>query len=172
MRTLHVVDVRKTFAGNPDIEVVSSLPAWIHLRICTCIELVEKLGSFVRTQLADLPPQVCEELSLAVDELLTNSMEHGCRLDAKCVVNFKIIRTARMILIQVQDGGDGFAMETLAHAAVNNPPEEPLRHAQHRDEMGLRPGGFGILLIKKIADELIYNEAGNEVTLVKYLDGL
>jgi anti-sigma regulatory factor (Ser/Thr protein kinase) len=35
----------------------------------------------------------------------------------------------------------------------------------------MRPGGFGIMLVRQIADELIYNEAGNEVILVKYLDG-
>jgi len=39
-----------------------------------------------------------------------------------------------------------------------------------REEKGLRPGGFGMLLAKKFVDELIYNEKGNEVLLVKYLD--
>jgi len=34
----------------------------------------------------------------------------------------------------------------------------------------LRPGGFGMLLAKKLVDDLIYNEKGNEVVLVKYLD--
>jgi anti-sigma regulatory factor (Ser/Thr protein kinase) len=170
MRRLAVVDVRETFAGDPDIEVVSSLPCWIHLRISTSIGLIEKIGRFVRTQLADLPVPVSEELSLAVDELLSNSMEHGCRLDAKRLVDFKLIRTGRMLLFQIQDGGEGFSMDSLPHAAVNNPPEEPLRHTQQRDELGMRPGGFGILLIRKIADELLYNELGNEVTLVKYLD--
>ena len=38
-----------------------------------------------------------------------------------------------------------------------------------RNEMGLRPGGFGILVSRNLADELIYNEKGNEVLLVKYL---
>jgi len=166
---LAVVDARETFAGDPDIEVVSSLPGWIHLRVGTSIDLIEKISGFVRKQLADLPAQVCEELSLAVDELISNSMEHGCRLDARCMVDFKIIRTSRLLLFQLKDGGEGFAIDALTHAAVNNPPEEPLRHTQHRDEMGLRPGGFGILLVSKIADELLYNELGNEVTLVKYL---
>jgi anti-sigma regulatory factor (Ser/Thr protein kinase) len=36
--------------------------------------------------------------------------------------------------------------------------------------MGMRPGGFGILLVKQIADELIYSERGNEVVLVKFLN--
>jgi len=34
----------------------------------------------------------------------------------------------------------------------------------------MRPGGFGILMAKKLVDELLYNEQGNEVLLVKYLD--
>ena len=53
---------------------------------------------------------------------------------------------------------------------MNNPPEDPLHHTKLRSEMGLRPGGYGIMLVKKIADELIYNEAGNEVLFLKYLD--
>jgi hypothetical protein len=35
--------------------------------------------------------------------------------------------------------------------------------------LGLRPGGFGILLTRNIIDELIYGEMGNEVVLIKYL---
>jgi anti-sigma regulatory factor (Ser/Thr protein kinase) len=35
--------------------------------------------------------------------------------------------------------------------------------------MGMRPGGFGIMLVKQIADELVYNERGNEVLLIKLL---
>jgi anti-sigma regulatory factor (Ser/Thr protein kinase) len=32
----------------------------------------------------------------------------------------------------------------------------------------MRPGGFGILLVRKIVDEMIYNEVGNEVLLIKH----
>jgi anti-sigma regulatory factor (Ser/Thr protein kinase) len=39
-----------------------------------------------------------------------------------------------------------------------------------REEQGLRSGGFGILLAMKLVDELIYDEKGNDVVLVKYLD--
>jgi anti-sigma regulatory factor (Ser/Thr protein kinase) len=34
----------------------------------------------------------------------------------------------------------------------------------------MRPGGFGLLMARKLVDELIYNEQGNEVVLVKYLE--
>jgi anti-sigma regulatory factor (Ser/Thr protein kinase) len=139
------------------------------LRIIPAIGLVEKVGAYVRAELASLPPHLCEELGLAVDELLSNSIEHGCRLDARCVVDFKFIRTARALLFQFRDTGKGFSVDEATHAAVNNPPEAPLRHAQLRNEMGMRPGGFGIMLVRKIADELIYNESGNEVLMIKYL---
>ncbi|MBV8382871.1 MAG: ATP-binding protein, partial [Planctomycetaceae bacterium] len=34
-------------------------------------------------------------------------------------------------------------------------------------EMGLREGGFGIMLAKGLVDEFRYNDKGNEVTLIK-----
>ena len=35
--------------------------------------------------------------------------------------------------------------------------------------MGLRPGGFGLLLARKIVDEMMYSERGNEVLLIKHI---
>jgi anti-sigma regulatory factor (Ser/Thr protein kinase) len=32
----------------------------------------------------------------------------------------------------------------------------------------MRPGGFGIMLTKQLVDEVIYNEIGNEVLLIKH----
>jgi hypothetical protein len=39
-----------------------------------------------------------------------------------------------------------------------------------REELVLRPGGYGILLAQNSVDELIYNERGNDVVMIKYLD--
>ena len=38
------------------------------------------------------------------------------------------------------------------------------------EAQGLRPGGFRLLLAKKLVDQLIYSEHGNDVLLVKYVD--
>jgi anti-sigma regulatory factor (Ser/Thr protein kinase) len=35
--------------------------------------------------------------------------------------------------------------------------------------MGLRPGGFGMMVAKQVVDEMFYNELGNEVLLIKRL---
>ncbi len=44
-----------------------------------------------------------------------------------------------------------------------------MHHEQIREEKGLRPGGFGILIAREMVDEMIYNESHNEVILIKYL---
>jgi anti-sigma regulatory factor (Ser/Thr protein kinase) len=70
----------------------------------------------------------------------------------------------------VKDPGQGFSLDELRHAAINNPPGDFFSHVAVRDTEGRRSGGFGLLLTKKLVDELIYNEQGNEVLLVKYVD--
>jgi anti-sigma regulatory factor (Ser/Thr protein kinase) len=39
---------------------------------------------------------------------------------------------------------------------------------ERRSEMGLRPGGFGMLIVRQVVDEVVYNEHGNEVILIKH----
>src|SRR5918995_530669 len=80
------------------------------------------------------------------------------------------LRTKRMLLYRIADPGEGFNIEALCHAAVCNPHDDPLRHAIVREEQGLRPGGLGIAITRSLIDELVYNEARNEVVFVKYLD--
>ena len=60
-------------------------------------------------------------------------------------------------------------MDELQHAAITH-PDNPIEHMDVREEKGLRPGGFGILMVRAKVDELIYNEKQNEVVFVKYLD--
>jgi anti-sigma regulatory factor (Ser/Thr protein kinase) len=124
---------------------------------------------FFRSYMHSLSTELRDQLCTALDELLGNALEHGCRFETKSGCELTYIRTARMILFQIRDAGAGFDLNGVPHAAVNNPPDDPLRHAAARSEKGMRPGGYGILLVKQIADDLIYNEQGNEVVLVKYL---
>ena len=78
------------------------------------------------------------------------------------------MRTARAIVFYVRDPGPGFRLDDLPHAAISSPPGDPFSHMQRRAEAGLRPGGFGLLLARSIADEMLYSDKGNEVLLVKH----
>jgi hypothetical protein len=74
-----------------------------------------------------------------------------------------------MVLCRIKDPGEGFSLDEIQHAAITNPPDDPTKHLALRDALGLRPGGFGVLMARQLVDELIYGEKGNEVLLVKYL---
>lgn len=163
-------NAKEAFAGSAEVEVLSSDPAWISLRIAPEMRLKQTVADFFRSQLDDLEDDTCDKLALALEELLGNSIEHGSSSEPKSGVEVACIRASRMVLFHIKDAGNGFSLDSVPHAAVNNPPEEPLRHAAYRSQKGMRPGGFGILLVKQIADELLYNEHGNEVILIKYLD--
>lgn len=172
MRSYPIVDARQIFAQASHIKVQSVRPQWTQLLLPATTEARNIVMGYVRCEISDLNGELGEQLVLAVDELLRNAIEHGgdAHSHSQCMVQFSYLRTPRMIQFQIKDTGPGFSMDAAKHAAINNPPEEPLRHAHYRTEKGMRPGGFGIMLVKQIADELIYNEAGNEVVLVKYLD--
>jgi anti-sigma regulatory factor (Ser/Thr protein kinase) len=107
---------------------------------------------------------------MAFREVLINAIEHGGKLNPAEWVRVSRVRTRRNLIYHVADPGEGFSREALTHAAVSNPPEDPLGHVRIREERGLRAGGFGLLVTKQMVDEVIYNQRGNEVVLVKHLD--
>lgn len=95
-------------------------------------------------------------------------MEHGAGFDPEKVIEVAAIRTRRTIVYHFRDPGPGFRSKQVPHAAIYNPPENPLAHVEYRMAQGMRPGGFGILLGQQLVDELIFNEPGNEVLLIKH----
>jgi CheY-like chemotaxis protein/anti-sigma regulatory factor (Ser/Thr protein kinase) len=158
-----------TSVGDDDIKILSDKPHWISLQIRCRIATADRLTQFVRELPSDLDPDQRELIATAFRELLLNAVEHGGHLDPEKTVDLSYIRTTRAIVYYIRDPGEGFSMDTLAHAAVANTAEEPFRHVELRRKMGIRPGGFGLLMTKSFADELIYSAKGNEVILIKYL---
>jgi DNA-binding NarL/FixJ family response regulator/anti-sigma regulatory factor (Ser/Thr protein kinase) len=153
-----------------DITMLSGRPEWITLRIRCKIKVADRLTNFFREFLSDLSPDDRESISSAFRELLLNAIEHGGKSDPCETVLLNYIRTARCLIYMIRDPGEGFSFEKLTHSAVNNSDDSPFQHVNVRKEMGIRPGGFGILMTKNFADELLYNAKGNEVMFVKYLD--
>ena len=154
----------------PSIEVISAVPNWVELLISCTREAAETTQAFVAKVEADLPHELINSIRQALRELLLNAVEWGGKLDPKQKVRVARMRYTRMLLYRVEDPGSGFSFEGLEHAAVHNTSAESIaRVAVVRDQLGMRPGGFGIAMARAIADELLYNEAQNEVILIKYL---
>jgi len=151
------------------IEILSGTPEWIRLAVRCDLATANRLIQFYR-EASGLPEAETEEVSTAFREILLNAMEHGGKFDPSQHVEVAYVRTKRMILCKVKDPGEGFSLEELKHTAMGNPPDDPFRHMEEREARGLRPGGFGILMSRKLVDDLIYNEKGNEVLLIKHLD--
>jgi anti-sigma regulatory factor (Ser/Thr protein kinase) len=129
----------------------------------------DRLIQFIHELKLDLPDEEQEKIGIAFREILLNAIEHGGQRDPDKKVYVSYVRTQALILYYIRDPGEGFSLESLPQAALYNPPDEPYKHMEYRLEHGLRPGGFGIMLSKRLVDELMYNEQGNEVLLIKYL---
>jgi anti-sigma regulatory factor (Ser/Thr protein kinase) len=133
-------------------------------------ESAERIQDFLARLDADLPEDVRIAVGQAFRELLMNAIEWGGGLDPRQSVRISCLRARRMLLYRIADPGKGFRFDELSHAALSNPPDRPMEHALTREQKGMRPGGFGLLLARAVVDELLYNEAQNEVVFVKYLD--
>jgi CheY-like chemotaxis protein len=151
------------------IEVLSAKPHWVELLVPCEQSVVYRVQSFLSHLESELPPDTIEKVGYAFRELLNNAIEWGGHLDPNLKVRISYIRTKRMLMYRLDDPGPGFELEKMKHAAVNNPEEDPMAHMKAREEQGLRPGGLGLLLSQQMVDELVYNEARNEVVLIKYL---
>jgi DNA-binding response OmpR family regulator len=105
-----------------------------------------------------------KDLKQAVMEMGGNAIEWGHRKNADLPlrITYRIAPTAVTLIIR--DQGPGFNPNKIPHAANE---EDPIAHLDVRNEMGIREGGFGIMLARGLVDDFRYNDAGNEVTLVK-----
>ena len=151
------------------IEVTSAEPHWVELLVPCTLEAADKIEAFVERLGADLPKDVLDSVASAFRELLLNAIEWGGQLDPNRRVRIACLRTNRMLMYRIADPGPGFEFENLAHSAISYPDDQPFEHMKVREEQGLRPGGFGILMVKAKVDELVYNEKHNEVIFIKYL---
>src|SRR5277367_25031 len=153
-----------------DIQVQSARPGWVSVRVNCRLITAERLMTFARELTSQLPEDAQQSMLDGLREILLNAMEHGAAFNAEQTVEVTGVQTARSLVFYVRDPGAGFRRESLSHAAVANPANDPVAHILKREEEGMRPGGYGLLLASGAVDELLYNEVGNQVLLIKYLD--
>lgn len=168
-RIVDVVDEALAADAGLSFEVVSARPEWLELVAPCTLAMTDRIQSFVMQLDARLPEDVREAVAYVFRELLMNAIEWGGKLDPNRKVRIACVRTKRMLLYRIADPGEGFDIDGLRHASIAH-PGDPIRHLEIREQQGLRPGGFGLATTRSLVDELIYNEARNEVLFVKYLD--
>jgi anti-sigma regulatory factor (Ser/Thr protein kinase) len=167
-----VTEMVRQAVQNPDwrdgLQLLSARANWLALRVDCRRLAADRLIRFLAELARDVPGALREDLLTAFREILLNAMEHGAGFAPDQVIDVTAVRTARAIVYYVRDPGPGFSLDDLPHAAVGNPPDDPLAHAAHRERLGLRPGGFGLLLARGVVDEFLHSEKANEVLLIKH----
>jgi anti-sigma regulatory factor (Ser/Thr protein kinase)/ActR/RegA family two-component response regulator len=167
-----VAEMIRRAAQNPDwkdgLQILSARPDWLSLRVDCRRLAADRLVRFLSELAKDLPDVTRDDLLSAFREIVLNAMEHGAGFVPDQVIDVTAVRTKRAIVYYVKDPGPGFSPEALPHAAISNPPDDPIAHAEKRAELGLRPGGFGLLIASRVVDELLHSEKANEVVLIKH----
>jgi DNA-binding response OmpR family regulator len=117
---------------------------------------------FVQTPLSD---EQIHQIRYAAMEMIDNAAEWGNRRQKELPVTIGYEVTDDAVKFVITDRGPGFNPRQVPHAAND---EDPVAHMAIREKLGLREGGFGILISRGMVDEFSYNATGNQVTLVKY----
>ncbi len=105
-----------------------------------------------------------KDLKQVVMEMGGNAIEWGHRKNAELTVRITYRIDPEKVTLIIKDQGPGFDPGQVPHAASD---DDPIGHLDVRNELGIREGGFGIMLAKGLVDHFHYNERGNEVTLIK-----
>ncbi len=104
-------------------------------------------------QAASFNDELYAKLMLVLSEAVTNGMLHGNKLDkSKKVVTEAAVEPESKITITVTDEGEGFVPDEVP---------DPLA-----EENLLKTSGRGVYLMKEYADEVEYNDKGNQLKLV------
>jgi anti-sigma regulatory factor (Ser/Thr protein kinase)/CheY-like chemotaxis protein len=167
-----VAEMVRRAVEHPDLrdglQLVSARRDWLSLRVDCRRLAADRLIHFLSELARDVPGVDHDDLLGAFREIVLNAMEHGAGFAADQVIEVAAVRTQRAIVYYVKDPGPGFALDDLPHAAVSNPPDDPLAHTEARAALGLRPGGFGLLIARRVVDEMLHSEKANEVVLIKH----
>lgn len=94
-------------------------------------------------------------ISICLDELLNNAHAHGNLMDESKKIFLRAVFDAEKLAVTVEDEGDGFDCAALAGEFSENAATLPAKR--------------GLFIVNYLMDELIFNEKGTSITMVKYL---
>lgn len=147
-----------------DLESYQNLEGWVELTARSHGRSLDLLMKKIEEAAAlTLEEQERQDLLYAVREICENAMEWGNQGDQsrKIRVSYGIFEGE--FVLKVADEGEGF--DTSGVAGSLNPLDAMFK----RKRDGKRPGGFGITMVTKLMDRVLYSDKGNVVLLSKNL---
>jgi serine/threonine-protein kinase RsbW len=116
----------------------------MHIVLEYLLKRVEKLGAINPEQ---------SNLFVALDEAFVNAVKHGNKFDSEKLIRIAANISKHEARFTIEDEGEGFDVNSIPD------PLDP--------ENLFKSSGRGVLFIYNIMDEVIYNERGNRLTMVK-----
>lgn len=114
----------------------------------------ESLGELLR----DWLPKDHTLVEIAVNEAINNAINHGCKSAADPCVEVQMRRRPDGgIVVRIKDSGSGFRPRHALDTSAAAPPDGP----------ELKESGRGLLIMRRVFDEVRFNESGNEVVMTK-----
>lgn len=153
---------------SPSIIVLSARPGWVELLVPCVRAVADRVEGVMATLETDLPEEVRGSVGMVFRELLHDAMEGDGYFDPNRRVRISFLRAQRMLMYRIADAGYGFRAGDVPDAEPSGSSAED-RQPQPAPTIQtlLRPG---LLIARQLADEVLVNEARNEVVFVKYLD--
>jgi serine/threonine-protein kinase RsbW len=121
-----------------------SVISLMHIVLEYLINRVERLGVCKPEQ---------SNLFVALDEAFVNAVKHGNKYDATKLVRISADVSPEEAKFVIEDQGEGFDVNSIPD------PLDP--------ENLFKTSGRGVLFIYNIMDEVIYNDRGNRLTMIK-----
>ena len=162
--------VRNTLAAPatlPSIVVLSARPAWVELLVPCALEVADRIQGFIAHLETDLAVDIRETTGMIFRELLLDAMTWDGQLDSSRKVRLAYLHARRMLMYRIADARDGFRAGDSPQRAQGASRELPRADNGSSGPNLMRPG---MSLARAWADELLINEARNEIVFVKYLD--
>jgi len=120
----------------------------MHIVLEYLMKRVEKVGVCKPEQ---------SNLFVALDEAFVNAVKHGNKFDSAKLVRIAAEVSPSEARFTIEDQGEGFDVNAIPD------PLDP--------ENLFKTSGRGVLFIYNIMDEVIYNERGNRLTMIKRAPG-
>ena len=170
--------VTKPYAASDLFDAIDEVRSWrsrmerrsiegeIHIELSSEIPFLQEVNDFL-LNLKLAKPLTSEQLfglRQAIMEMGQNAIEWGNQHRSEALVTITYRIHPDHVEIVVRDQGQGFNPHEIAHAASD---DDPIAHMDVREKLGLREGGFGLMISRGLVDELRHNAVGNEVTLIK-----
>ena len=122
----------------------------LHLKMCCCKEVISDKITIMLRKVENIDtniPDLKFRLKMVVREMLANAIEHGCE-DRNQNIDIILKASVSEVEIMVKDPGQGFDYKQVDLTTMLLMSEK----------------GRGLGMINQAADEIEFNEDGNQIT--------